>query len=100
MTAVFGLDQHCRSAWAPMAQQEPDRDVATEADVVDPVAETEWLSAEELEELAADAEYLEEVVSCCAGRDWTCGHYGVYVEPRRHVWWSHTFGGDDTDERL
>jgi hypothetical protein len=47
---------------------EPIEDRITEADVADPVSELEWLSAEELAELAADWDYFEEVRSCCGGR--------------------------------
>jgi hypothetical protein len=60
-----------------------DRDVITEADVVDPVTETEWCSEQELEEQRADWEYWEDVRSCCGGQVWGCIHWGCYTPPRQ-----------------
>jgi len=65
MTAVFaGVELELELV-------EPDREVITEADVLDPVAETGWL---ELEAERLDWEY---------GRAPSCIHWGAYPPPRQ-----------------
>ena len=74
MTAVFaGVELELELV-------EPDREVITEADVLDPVAETGWL---ELEAERLDWEYWRDVRSCCSGRAPSCIHWGAYPPPRQ-----------------
>jgi hypothetical protein len=59
---------------------EPDREVITEADVLDPVTVTGRL---ELEAERLDWEYWDDIRSCCGGRSWSCIHWGAYPPPRQ-----------------